>query len=312
MKKLIIYLPIFIFLVSLVYAIPASWYGYVTINGSIASDGAVIDAYIGDSIKATTTVGAVQSNGYYLIHVEGNVGDNVSFKVYGNNVSEVAQTWAAGFQHPNFNLTSNYTANTIACTYSGACAGGWCCSGATIINGSGTGTCQASVCVAATTPPSNGGSSGGTGGAGAGVTTCTEQWECTAYKPCSDGKQTRTCTDKNSCGTTKSKPATERACVTAGEEEQEEGETPTTPGEEPNPPTEEGSQVGQVQVHDNVNWAWSGTEWVKEGTAKYEEIVVKEPLFGKLETVWLYIFIGVIAIAIVIVVIEIMRKKHRF
>jgi hypothetical protein len=308
MKKVVIYLPIFMFLVSLVSAVPASWYGYVTINGSLAPDGAVVDAYIDNSIVATTTVGAVQSNGYYLIHVEGNVGDNVSFKVYGNNVSEAAQTWAAGFQHPAFNLTTNYTANGQACTYCGACAGGWCCSGATIINGSGSGTCQASVCSAYTPPPGDGGNGGGGSGGGTAGVTCTEQWECTAYGPCSDGKQTRTCTDRNNCGTTENKPAIERACVVREEEEEEEPEEE----EEAQPPTESGSYVGQVQVNDNVNWAWTGTEWVKEGTAKYEEIVVKAPVFGKLETIWLYIFIGVVAVAIIIVVVEIMRKRHRF
>lgn len=45
-------------------------------------------------------------------------------------------------------------------------------------------------------------------------TFCNEDWECTGYNGCSsEGEQTRTCTDKNDCGTTESKPATSRTCT---------------------------------------------------------------------------------------------------
>lgn len=140
MKRLIIYLLIFIFAISLAYAIPGSWYGYVSLDSSNASDGVIVDAYIGNSIVGTTSVGAVQSGGYYLVHVEGSAGDNVSFKIYGNNVSENAQTWSMGFHHPELNLTASSTANGGACpTYSAytsgtnvvnnGCSGGYCVHG---------------------------------------------------------------------------------------------------------------------------------------------------------------------------------------
>jgi len=44
--------------------------------------------------------------------------------------------------------------------------------------------------------------------------TCTENWDCENWGSCSEqGSQTRTCTDLNSCGTTKNKPATTQSCT---------------------------------------------------------------------------------------------------
>ncbi|MBW2984950.1 hypothetical protein KY361_07555 [Candidatus Woesearchaeota archaeon] len=235
MRKLLVYLPIFIFIIPLAYAVPASWYGYVALNGSTASDGVIVDAYISNSIAGTTTVGAVQSSGYYLIHVEGNVGDSVSFRIYGNNVTQAAQTWSVGFQHPAFNLTANYTANGQACpTYSGytlpttynsnaGCAGGYCvhsiCRSASTYCGDGhcdTGE-SASSCSAdcgTTTSPSGGGGGGGT--------SCSESWSCTYWTGCSkEGIQTRICTDANNCGTTTNKPVEEQTCTYIEPEEPE-------------------------------------------------------------------------------------------
>ena len=41
---------------------------------------------------------------------------------------------------------------------------------------------------------------------------CTEKWECSEWNECKDGKQTRTCEDKNNCKTTSLKPSEERVC----------------------------------------------------------------------------------------------------
>jgi len=85
--------------------------------------------------------------------------------------------------------------------------------------GAGTFTLEASS-------PARGIGSGGTdvgaiaygstapGGSG-GPTSCTESWTCSAFSACTNGTQTRTCTDANTCGTTTSRPALSQSCGTA-------------------------------------------------------------------------------------------------
>jgi len=46
-----------------------------------------------------------------------------------------------------------------------------------------------------------------------GVTPCTESWSCTDWSDCVDGKQIRTCTDSNVCGTIVNRPEESRDCV---------------------------------------------------------------------------------------------------
>ncbi|MAH07971.1 hypothetical protein CMI38_07020 [Candidatus Pacearchaeota archaeon] len=41
---------------------------------------------------------------------------------------------------------------------------------------------------------------------------CVEDWSCSNWGSCSNGQQTRTCTDSNSCGTTVNKPTEMRIC----------------------------------------------------------------------------------------------------
>ncbi len=43
---------------------------------------------------------------------------------------------------------------------------------------------------------------------------CTPNWNCTSWSSCSNGVQSRTCSDTNNCGTTSSKPATSQTCIT--------------------------------------------------------------------------------------------------
>lgn len=42
---------------------------------------------------------------------------------------------------------------------------------------------------------------------------CEEKWECTEWSTCINEVHTRTCIDKNSCGTTKNKPAENESCT---------------------------------------------------------------------------------------------------
>ena len=50
------------------------------------------------------------------------------------------------------------------------------------------------------------------GGGGASSYVCVENWDCGNWSSCINGTQTRTCTDSAMCGTTLTKPETERAC----------------------------------------------------------------------------------------------------
>ncbi|MFH1256897.1 MAG: PKD domain-containing protein [Candidatus Diapherotrites archaeon] len=45
---------------------------------------------------------------------------------------------------------------------------------------------------------------------------CTENWSCTQWSSCSNGTQTRTCTDSAGCGTTTNKPAETQSCSLPG------------------------------------------------------------------------------------------------
>tara|TARA_Y100000310_G_scaffold130175_1_gene129374 strand:- start:14755 stop:23715 length:8961 start_codon:yes stop_codon:yes gene_type:complete len=49
-------------------------------------------------------------------------------------------------------------------------------------------------------------------------TTCEESWTCTDWGGCVDGKEVRTCTDANGCGTNFNKPSGEQSCETSSEE----------------------------------------------------------------------------------------------
>ena len=171
-------LSLMLFLTPVVYAIPGTWRGFALTDGSLASNGVIVDAYINNVTKAANvTVGEVSTwpDGYYLINVEGSSGDGVNFKLCGITVDMPSQSWSMGL-HPNattgspyINLSVSKLANGASCTYSCACSGGHCCSGATEYNGTGTGNCQDSACAGVTTTTQ----AGGGGAAGTSTTTTT-------------------------------------------------------------------------------------------------------------------------------------------
>ena len=88
---------------------------------------------------------------------------------------------------------------------------------------SGTLSCKSncvyntSNCVKNTVPTTPTSSSGG-GSSGGGSSLCIENWDCTDWDVCKEGKQTRTCNDINNCGTTILKPSLERECSVEGQE----------------------------------------------------------------------------------------------
>ncbi len=272
----------------------ATWWGRVTIDSTQYNDTAIVDAYIGDIIVADVLVAEFTAD-YYHIDVPCTQGDSVGFKIYGVQVAQSNQICDQGTR-TELNLSIDKLASGSTCTYSAACSGGYCCSGATQYNGDGTGTCQASICVAGgddTTPSSS---------------RCRSSWDCTAWSPCANGKQTRTCNDLHYCKIPRNIPPTEQNCTI------EDGDdniivTPITPIEEAKP-LGEGAYIGEIKIYNNANWKWSGTEWVKEGTPGYDDIVIeREPLFGNLDKLWLYVFIGLVIVAIIILLVEMKRNK---
>jgi PGF-pre-PGF domain-containing protein len=161
---------------SLTFAL-STWEGYVYITNATgtnltAEDNTIVQAYVNDVLTNTVRVREVATfpAGYYSISLDCNVVDNVTFRVWGVNITGVntsAQPCKEGV-HQSFHLNMSTLAAGGSCTYSKGCTGGYCCSGATeYANGEGTGTCQASACSAATTTTAAGGGGGGGGGGAA-------------------------------------------------------------------------------------------------------------------------------------------------
>ncbi len=179
MKRFFVFLVLCIFLSVGVLAEDVNkvgdWWGKVTING-VENNGAVVSAYINNVHVGSAVVGQYTLT-YYLIHIEGNVGDEISFKVSG--VQATTTQWSNG-DHPRLDLAVTYTPSTPA-------------SGVTPSNTGGTSSRRSS------SPSSS--------------SACTEAWKCSEWSECaSPGTQTRVCIDTNACGTTKSKPAESQDC----------------------------------------------------------------------------------------------------
>jgi len=167
-----------------VLAVPGTWAGYAFLDGSIAANGTVVSAVCDTNTtwNANTTIypgrGEYSESvpqGYYSLSFE--CTGLVNFYVCGICAPVAGQTWSAGPHYngtaPNFNLSVSKLASGTSCSYSCACSGGYCCSGATQYTaGTGTGTCQATACAAAVTTTTAAPSSGG-GGAAATTTTTT-------------------------------------------------------------------------------------------------------------------------------------------
>jgi hypothetical protein len=81
------------------------WWGKVTIN-SVEDNGATIEAYIGGIKISSATVGEFAEK-YYLIHIEGETGDQILFKV--NGVDATTVDWSNGDHQLNLAITSTTT-----------------------------------------------------------------------------------------------------------------------------------------------------------------------------------------------------------
>lgn len=73
-------------------------------------------------------------------------------------------------------------------------------------------TVTAAVHLQASSPAKNTASDGTNRGAVQDASSCTESWSCGAWSSCSNGTQTRTCSDANACGTTVNRPPLSQSC----------------------------------------------------------------------------------------------------
>ncbi|MBI5332776.1 MAG: PGF-pre-PGF domain-containing protein [Candidatus Aenigmarchaeota archaeon] len=169
-RVLIVVFLVFALSVSVVSAvgtgdIPGRWDGTVTIDESNLTSTAVVDAYLDGTLASSATVGSGftceigNCSNYYLIHVAGSNGTNVTFKVNGVNVSQSAQAWSAS-RHPlNLNMTTLAAGN--ACSYNRGCnssycssdfdgAGAWCVASTSCAHDSTTYTNTQTVCSSTT------------------------------------------------------------------------------------------------------------------------------------------------------------------
>lgn len=140
--------------------------GTVTIGSNTSTTGAFVAAYINGVMKANCTVGKNCGEGlatdysYFFDVTGGNNGDAIVLTIY-NVTANNTYTFATSSITP-VNLTMRQSADNAACSWSSACSGGYCCSGATEYHGNGVGACQSSECVAPpTTTPGGGGGGGG-------------------------------------------------------------------------------------------------------------------------------------------------------
>jgi len=109
MKKQIILTICLVLLIGTVLAVDVTkvgdWWGTAMINGEYAN-GAVVDAYINNVKVGSAIVGAIEPN-YYLIHVEGNEGDDIVFKVNGKEAE--TQSWSNGNHELNLEVSIDTT-----------------------------------------------------------------------------------------------------------------------------------------------------------------------------------------------------------
>jgi hypothetical protein len=78
--------------------------------------------------------------------------------------------------------------------------------------------------------------------------TCTPNWSCGSWGTCSNGQQTRTCTDSNNCGVTTGRPAITQSC--------------TTPTPTPTPTPNSGTIIinhNAVDLYDNIPTQYMNT-----------------------------------------------------
>lgn len=106
------------------------WRGYVHVNGSLANTSHIVTSYTNGT---SATNGTIYSDGYYILHIPGSSGDNITFYVCGvlaYPTNESTTYWSCGgVGYNELNLTMHTLPDGSSCTYNCGCSGGLCCSG---------------------------------------------------------------------------------------------------------------------------------------------------------------------------------------
>ena len=138
--------------------------GNVTIGGSNAVNGAIVEAFIGISSSASEsyTIGTLNMgiDFNYTLDFVCNSGSTVTLKVWG--ISATTATCSDLLRNESSNLSVSLLSNGASCSYNNACSSASCCSG----------TCAASCSSGGGT--TSGSSSGGGGGGGGGAALVSE------------------------------------------------------------------------------------------------------------------------------------------
>lgn len=237
MKKLIIFLFLLTMLSSIVYAdcppsVPVIYKGDVLYNGKIISGNFNLSAFIGEKGNL-----GIVNNGKYQIEISSCYGVNSGNIIfYVNSIQANEMPLYRGQEDWGKEITMDLTLNSLPSTDSlcgnGKIDAGEVCDGSNFSGlscssyGYNSGTLACSSCIniiisgCYNSQGSSGNNAGGsnTGGGGGGSlrsyssASCVENWQCTVWSSCEDGKQRRTCTDSNKCGASLLKPVESKEC----------------------------------------------------------------------------------------------------
>ncbi len=197
--KTIFLLAVFLFVFSSIAfavgpGIPHQFWGTVTINGNLASDGTQITSTVnGVSADSTTASGGAYN---LIIRDPNNVNTGKTVVLYVNGVQAASDVFANG-KSTQLNLA--ITVNTPPPNNPPSGGGG----GGSGISSTATDThAQQNVTPSITTTASTTTSSG----------VCKERWLCTDWSVCKGGTAARQCEDVNKCGTNNDEPMISQPC----------------------------------------------------------------------------------------------------
>lgn len=122
LKNISLWCFLIIFLGGFVAAnIPGTWRGFVKINDKYAPKGTIIQVYKNYNLFTTVETGTIETAEayYYLINIEGEIGDNISFKVNNFDASQGIQQWSVADHKLNLSINDTIAPDIIFSTPSG-------------------------------------------------------------------------------------------------------------------------------------------------------------------------------------------------